>query len=140
MRQWVDVSGWDAVFSERQGFPRNAALRITFEVTNPTNWPLTVHVWTNINRLTMLQSGTTFLSPKNPYRVEASIALNEEELASFMEHGLFIPVQGTVSYSDIEGDKVQPFGGHLICQDKTKTKFRSNIPMTPTSIDGTSKT
>ncbi len=130
MRQWVDIGAWDAIFSEGKAMI-GLAMRVRFDVTNPTNWPLTIEISATINTRSTFRSGVTFLSPKSPYTVDVTVALTDEEVKDFRGLGFVLPIEGHVLYEDIEMKKVQPFGGHMFCRIDRQSQFHSNIPMTP---------
>ncbi len=129
LQQWVDVVNWrtNLIVLEEQ----RAGVRIKVDIVNPTNFPLTLKDAKIIfdNRVTFFFRDDCFLTPKNPYTVEASLELTKGQYDYMYGAGVRIRVEGNLPHiGSLRRLQPQRFCGTLTCKDGKEARFESETP------------
>lgn len=124
MEQWVEVANWKArLVGITDG---DDLLWITFEIMNPTPFPLTIKT----GRFQMeVPSATgkeesipadTFFTPKTPYEISTTLELSAAESGRFNTEVLSVKVVGYITHSGVLKRKpvTQVIAGILSCSQK----------------------
>lgn len=137
MEQWVDLGNWRANYRHLEADVRQ--LRITFDIINPTSYPLrlknAVVTFADLvnDKVRFAQDlGTeVFISPKIPYSVDAWFLITPEEADTYLGDSLNFIVRGTIPHAGVlQREAIQQFEGILSC-GKRVVVFDFLVPMTP---------
>ena len=140
MVQWVNVENWKAekvIWVELEG--RNV-LNVSFDIVNPTHWPMEAMVRIDIIKPTSEHVDLTsveriFLAPSQPHTLRLELWLSESEVILYEnpKECLLIPIDCSVSYESIlrDGRLKQRIRGVLLCGGGLETKFQMQSIMTP---------
>jgi hypothetical protein len=123
MQQWVNIKNWTKNY--RSAPDGSAGLGISFELVNPTNWPLTiVNTKLRINPIESWAVHNILLAPNSPYAVRVNeISLSKEQENDYLNARIVLVVFGMVTFRDcFERVREQEFSGLLQC-GKTATTF-----------------
>jgi hypothetical protein len=126
MRQWVVILNWQF---DGQEFTKNTIaggpLKITFDVFNPTEFPLTFENWSvRIATKPYAETVGTLLPPDSPYLATVSIGTDGDVGERFLRNELVLPIVGEIAFTDVLGDRQrQSFSQMCVCGQGVRAKF-----------------
>jgi hypothetical protein len=116
LTQWVTFQEWK--------LPRGLItqleleeMQVSFEVLNPTNYPLTlVAVTLRIGTATQTSLAGHMLAPHVPYTIEFSLPFTVDDGRMYQTSNFIFSLRGTVEFNDIRAQRQKlPFGGLVHC-------------------------
>jgi hypothetical protein len=105
LRQWVVIQDWQ--LRDKQLFMiLEGMLTLTFDVFNPTDYPLTLESWTaTIGGEKHAGTIRTLLPPQSPYLISIPIVTDRQENERFMQDNLLLAVVGSITFTDVLNDR-----------------------------------
>lgn len=122
LRQWVTIDNWKSlVFLPEDG---GLSLHVQFDVTNPTDLPLTLdYAFIMLGDQGGKAGRSNLIPPKKSHPVITTVKITEEDRLKREQTELVFIVNGYIKFVDaLEKDRSQEFGGVIGCS-KTGVRF-----------------
>ncbi len=105
--QWVAIEKWECDCPSPFPTATNVPLKITFDVVNPTNMPLTLQS-VGIEKRGGVEGfdipANILLEPKKTHSIPLPIILTGDKIASYLRGELVLTIIGTIGYVDVFDD------------------------------------
>jgi hypothetical protein len=136
--QWVSVQKWEVSSIQRNGSQMPSKLQIDFEISNESNFPLTMEaVFSFFGRLPVagrLVTGPVVLFPAKPFHGMIQLGIIDVQATDYTEGILQIAVRGEISHIGVakEQGPLMKILGNLVCGISIPTRFDyETISMVP---------
>jgi hypothetical protein len=129
LMQWVFVQNWAVSSIQRNGSQRPSKLQIDFDISNESNFPLTMEaIFEFFGRLPVaarLRTRQVVLFPKKPFHGMIQLGITDVQATDYTEGILQIAVRGEISHIGVAKQQGPPMKilGNLVCGIGIPTRF-----------------
>jgi hypothetical protein len=129
MTQWVSVTNWKVVVSQRVGplSEKPISLLAQFDITNESNFPLILEAEIRFfgkgPGASRVMAGNPLLLPRNPLTFDVPLWVTAEQAQQYTEGALRISVHGELSHIGVSKSRGHIMGihGNLVCGKSIET-------------------